>query len=112
MMNASLHYKAFVMFPNQGTISSLFGVLHREGFNFSSEDDLMKVFKDAQVKFPAERISNVYMLQNSEITVGGLQLSSTSRSEVVEQSETTMVSRSDVQFYSESRLALGSTGAQ
>jgi len=27
------------------------GVLHGEGFNFSSEGDLMEVFKDAHVKF-------------------------------------------------------------
>jgi len=52
------------------------------------------------------------MLRNSEVTVGGLQLSSGSRSEVVEQLETSVVSSSDVQFYPESRLGLGGVGAQ
>jgi len=67
----------------------------------------MKVFKDAHVKFQAERVSNVYMLGNSEVTVGGLQLSSASRVKVVEQSETMIVSSSDVQFYPKGRLRLG-----
>ena len=62
------------------------GALHGEGFNFSSEGDIMEVSKHAQVKFQAERVGNVYMLRNSEVTVGGLQLSSASRSEVMEQS--------------------------
>ena len=44
----------------------------------------MKVFKEAHVMFQAERVGNVYMLRNSEVIVGGLQLSSASRSEVVE----------------------------
>ena len=56
--------------------------------------------------FQAERVSNVYMLRNSEVTVGGLQLSSTSKSVVVKQSETTMDSSSDVQLYPEGRLEL------
>ena len=60
------------------------GALHGEGFNFSSEDYLMEVFKNAHVKFQVEHVGNVYMLQNSEVTVGGLQLSLASRSEVVE----------------------------
>jgi len=72
----------------------------------------MKVFKDAHVKFQAERIGNVYILWNSEVTVGGMQLSSASRSEIVEQSETIMVSRSDVQFYPEGRVGLGIVSAQ
>ena len=38
------------------------GVLQGEGFSFSSEVDLMKVFKEAHVKFQAERAGNVYML--------------------------------------------------
>ena len=92
MMDASLLFKIFVMFPNQGTISSL-GAIY-EGFNSSSEGDLMKVFKDAHVKFQAERVGNVYMFRNSENTVGGLQLSSASKAVVVEQSETTMDSSS------------------
>ena len=41
-----------------------FRSLHREGFNFSSEGDLIEVFKDANVKFQAKCIENVYMLQN------------------------------------------------
>ena len=36
--------------------------LHRKGFNFSSEGDLMKVYKDAQVKFLARHVGNVHML--------------------------------------------------
>jgi len=47
-----------------------------------------------------------------EFTVGRLHLSSASLSEIVEQSETTMVSNSDVQFYPERRLRLGGAGAQ
>ena len=54
------------------------GALYEEGFNFSSEGDLMEVSKEARVKFQAKRVGNVYMLQNSKVTVGGLQLSSTS----------------------------------
>jgi len=88
------------------------GTLRGEGFNFSSEGDLIKVFKEAHVKFQAEHVGNIYMLQNSEITVGGLQLFSASRSKVVKQSKTTMVSSSDVQFCSEGRLGLGGTGTQ
>ena len=38
------------------------GALHGEGFNFSSEDDLMEVFKDALVKFQAEHVGDIYML--------------------------------------------------
>jgi len=38
------------------------GALQREGFNFSSEGDLMKVSKEAHVKLQAERVGNVYML--------------------------------------------------
>jgi len=49
----------------------------------------------------------VNMLQNSKVTVGGLQLSSASEAVVVEQSETTMDSSSDVQLYPEGRLGLG-----
>jgi len=47
-----------------------------------------------------------------KVTVGELQLSSTSRSKVMEQSETTMVSSSDVQFYPEGRLGLSGVDAQ
>ena len=46
------------------------------------------------------------MLWNSEVTVGGLQLSSASKAVLVEQSETTMDSSSDVQLYPEDRLGL------
>ena len=53
--------------------------LHREGFYFSLKGDLIEVSKEAHVMFQAESISNVYMLRNSEVTVGGLQLSSASK---------------------------------
>ena len=56
MMDVSLLFKAFVMFP----LISL-GALHREGFCFSSKDDLMKVSKEAHVMFQAERVDNVYI---------------------------------------------------
>ena len=59
----------------------------------------MEVSKEAHVIFQAERVSNVYMLRNSEVTVGELQLSSALKAVVVEQSETTMDSSSDVQLY-------------
>ena len=48
------------------------GALNGEGFDFSSKDDLMEVSKDAQLKFQAERVSSVYILRNSKITVDGL----------------------------------------
>jgi len=80
--------------------------LHRKGFSFTSECDLMKVYKEAHVKFQIERVSNVYMLRNSEVIVSGLQLFSASKAAVVEQSETTMISNSDVQLYPEERLGL------
>ena len=67
----------------------------------------MKVSKEAHVKFKAESVGNVYILQNSEVTVGGLQLSSASKLVVVEQLETTMDLNSDVQLYPEGRLGLG-----
>jgi len=43
---------------------------------------------------------------------GGLQLSSASKSKIVKQSESTMNSSSDVQFYLEVRLGLDDAGAQ
>ena len=43
----------------------------------------MEVSKETHVKFQAERVGNVYMLQNLEVTVGGLQLSSDSKVVVV-----------------------------
>jgi len=64
------------------------------------------------VKFQAECVGNIYMLRNLKVTVGGLQLSSALRLEVVEQSETTMVLNSDIQFYLEGRLGLDGTGLQ
>jgi len=73
----------------------------------SSKDDLMEVSKDTYVMFQAEHVSNVYMLQNSEVTVGELQLASALKAVVVEQSDTTMDSSSDVQLYPEGRLGLG-----
>ena len=102
MMDVSLLFKAFIMFP----LISL-GALHREGFNFSFKADLMVVSKEAYVKFQTERVSNVYILQNSKVTVGELQLSSASKATVVEQSDTTMVSKSEVQLYPEESLGLG-----
>ena len=37
------------------------GALHGEWFNFISKNDLKEVFKDAYVKFQAERVGDVYM---------------------------------------------------
>jgi len=82
------------------------GALQREGFSFNSEGDLMKVSKEAHVKFQVERVDNVYILQNSKVIIGVLQLSLASETVVVKQSETTMVSISDVQLYPEERLRL------
>jgi len=48
------------------------GALHREGFYFSSKGNLMKIFKETHVIFQAERVNNVYMLRNLEVTVGEL----------------------------------------
>jgi len=67
----------------------------------------MEVFKEVHVMFQAERVGNVYMLQNSKVTVGGLQLSSASEAVIMEQSETMMDSSSDVQLYPKERLGLG-----
>ena len=75
------------------------GALQREGFCFSSKGDLLEVFKKAHVMFQAERVGNVYMLRISKVTVGGLQLSSTSEAVVVNQSETIMDSTSDCLLY-------------
>jgi len=52
------------------------GALHREGFYFSSKGDLMEVSEETHVMFQAERVGNVYILRNSEVTVSELQLSS------------------------------------
>ena len=52
------------------------GALQKEGFSFNYEGDLMEVSKETHVKFQVERIGDVYMLRNSKVTVGGLQLSS------------------------------------
>ena len=67
----------------------------------------MKVSKETNVMFQAKRVSNVYMLRNSEVTVGELQLSSASKAVVVEQSESMIDLSSDVQLYPEERLGLG-----
>jgi len=66
----------------------------------------MKVFKEIHVKFQAERVSNMYMLRNLEVTVGGLQLSLASKAVVVKQSKTTMVLSLDVQLCPAERLRL------
>ena len=58
------------------------------------------------MKFQAKRVGDVYMLRNLKVTVGELQLSSASEAVIVEQSETTIDSSSDVQLYSEERLGL------
>ena len=62
MMDTSLLFKAFVIFPNQGTISSLLEP-RREGFYFSSKGDLMEVSKEAHVMFQAECVGNVYVAE-------------------------------------------------
>jgi len=46
----------------------------------------MKVFKETHVMFQAQRVDNVYMLRNSEVIVGGLQLSSASNTVIMKQS--------------------------
>ena len=66
MMDASLLFKAFVMFLNQDTISSLLEPYMEKGFNFSSEGDLIEVSKDTHVKFQAERVGNIYILLKFE----------------------------------------------
>ena len=67
----------------------------------------MKVSKKAHEKFQSECVGNMHMVRNSEVIVGGLQLSLVSKAAIVEQLETTMVSSSDVQLYPEKRLGLG-----
>ena len=57
--------------------------------------------------FQVERVSNMYMLRNLEVTVGGLQLSSALKAVVVEQLEITMDLSSDVQLYPKGKLGLG-----
>ena len=74
-------------YSHDGCITTLQGVHHvleskynlicfraqyGEGLNFSSEGDFIEVFKDIQVKFQAERVSNVYMLRNSKVIISGL----------------------------------------
>ena len=49
----------------------------------------MKVSKEAHVMFQAKRVSNMYMLQNSDVTVSGLQ-SSALKVVVMKQLKTTM----------------------
>ena len=55
------------------------GALHREEFCVRSKSDLMKVFKKAHVIFQDKHVNNVYILWNSEVTIGKLQLSSASK---------------------------------
>ena len=50
------------------------------------------------MKFQAECVGNVYMLQNLKVTVAGTQLYSASKATAVKQSEITMVLSSIVQF--------------
>jgi len=61
----------------------------------------MKVSKETHAKFQAERVNNMYMLQNSNVTVRGLQLSSASEATIMEQSKTTIILSSDVKLYPE-----------
>jgi len=56
----------------------------------------MKAFKETRMMFQAECVDNVYMLRNSEVTVGGVLLTSTSKAVVMEPSETMMDSSSDI----------------
>ena len=73
--------------PHDGCITALQGVHHvpesgynlislralqGEGFSFSFEGDLIEVSKEVHVKFQAERVGIVYMLQNLKITISGL----------------------------------------
>ena len=67
----------------------------------------MKVSKEAHMMIQDKRDGNVYMLRNSEVTVGGLQLFLTSKAAIVKQSETMIVSSSEVQLYPKKRLRLG-----
>ena len=46
----------------------------------------MNVSKEARVTFAAKLVSNVYELQGSRVTSGGVQIFSASKSEVVEYS--------------------------
>ena len=62
------------------------GTLHREGFLFRSNCGLMEISKMARVTFAAKLVGNVYELQGSWVTSGGVQISSASKSEVEKQS--------------------------
>jgi len=48
------------------------GALQGEGISFNFEGDLIEVSKEAHVKFQAELVGNMYMLQNLKVTVDGL----------------------------------------
>jgi len=96
MMDASLLFKVFVIFPNQGTTSSLLESYKGKG-SVSVLSCSYEIFKEGHVKFQAERVGNAYMLQNLKVMVGGLQLSSASEAAVEEQSETMMISSSNIQ---------------
>ena len=52
-------------------LESKYNLISWRGINFISEGDLVKVFKDANVKFQAERVRNIYMLRNSDVTASG-----------------------------------------
>ena len=68
MMDASLLFKAFVMFPNQGTILSVLEPCKGKG-SVSVQKVILCKFPKIHVIFQAERVGNVYMLRNSEVTV-------------------------------------------
>ena len=72
MIYASLLFKDVHHVPKSRYNLNSLGALQGEGFCFSLKCDLMKVCKGAYVIFQAERIGNVYILQNLEVTVGGL----------------------------------------
>jgi len=93
--------------PDQDTISSFLETYIEKGFVSIRKVILWKFSKETNVMFQADRVSNVYMLRNSEVTVGGLQLSLASKAVIVEQSEATMDSSLDVQLCPEGRLGLG-----
>ena len=59
------------VFESRYTLISL-GALQGKGFSFSSKSDLMEVCKEVHVKFQAERVGIVYMLQNLKVTVSEL----------------------------------------
>ena len=56
--------------PDQDTISSFLETYIEKGFVSFRKVILWKFSKETNVMFQADRVSNVYMLRNSEVTVG------------------------------------------